>query len=64
MNQQILCLITYLPLILEDIVEKNSNICFQWNVILMLVEILKIVIAPTMNKIIILYLEELIATHQ
>ena len=41
----------------------NSNISPQWNVILILIEILKIVHAPTMNKIIISYLKELIATH-
>ena len=42
--------------------EKSSDISPQWNVILMLIEILKIVHAPTMNKII-SYLKELIATH-
>lgn len=43
---QTLCLITFLPLILEDIVPKLSENFNKWKIILLLIKMLRITLSP------------------
>ncbi len=57
---QMNCLVQYLPLIIGDLVPEESD---NWEVLLLLFEIYKIIMAPRISKAGTLFLKELIQDH-
>lgn len=60
---QTLCLITFLPLILQDIIRKLCEKFNKWKIILLLIKILKIVLSPRITPDMLNDLQKLIKEH-
>lgn len=60
---QTLCLITFLPLILQDIVPKLAKNFNKWQIILLLIRMLKIILSPTITSEMLNDLRNIIKEH-